>query len=84
MLITKTGVEGGPIYALSAMLRERIAAHGEAVIQLDLTPDLSEDELLARLSRPRGSTLDLQPPQAHGGYPRESRPACCGSSSASR
>jgi uncharacterized flavoprotein (TIGR03862 family) len=55
MLITKSGVEGGPIYALSARLREHIAAKGEAVINLDLAPDRTEENLADRLSRPRGS-----------------------------
>ncbi|MEN8242564.1 MAG: TIGR03862 family flavoprotein [Chloroflexota bacterium] len=55
MLITKTGVEGGPIYALSALLREQIALQGQVLIDLDLTPDLTRRELANRLFKPRGS-----------------------------
>jgi uncharacterized flavoprotein (TIGR03862 family) len=44
-VITRTGIEGGAIYALSADLREAIAAK---------RPDLEMSELIARLSIPRG------------------------------
>ena len=37
--ITEHGVEGGLIYALSAPLRDSIAARGDVVIYLDLAPD---------------------------------------------
>ena len=54
-VLTASGVEGGLIYALSAALREAIAMHGEAVLELDLMPGLAADALLARLQRPRGA-----------------------------
>ena len=54
-IITKTGVEGSLIYALSAQLRDEIEAHGRAVIELDLTPDWSLEAVVKKLSRPRGS-----------------------------
>ena len=53
-VITKTGVEGGAIYALSAPLRDRIESDGKAVIQVDLTPDRDVTRLVKDLSRPRG------------------------------
>lgn len=52
--ITETGVEGGLIYALSAPLRDAIAAQGEAILRLDLAPGRSLERLVAELSRPRG------------------------------
>jgi uncharacterized flavoprotein (TIGR03862 family) len=52
--ITRTGIEGGAIYARSAELREAIAASGEAVLRIALRPDLQLGELTARLSAPRG------------------------------
>lgn len=54
-LITKYGVEGSLIYSFSAPIREEILSEGKAVIYLDLAPDWSHEQLLARLSRPRGS-----------------------------
>ncbi len=54
IMITRYGIEGGAVYALSAALREAIAAHGEALLNLDLRPDLSIEALAARLERPRG------------------------------
>ena len=53
-LVTRTGLEGGGIYALSAILRESIAASGEAVLHINLRPDLSAPELQRRLEAPRG------------------------------
>jgi uncharacterized flavoprotein (TIGR03862 family) len=53
-IITRSGLEGGGIYALSAPLRAAIAAHGEAVVRIDLRPDLDAAELTTRLSAPRG------------------------------
>ncbi|KMO29804.1 NAD(FAD)-utilizing dehydrogenase [Methylobacterium variabile] len=56
-VITRDGIEGGAIYALSRPIREAIAARGEAVPSLDLRPDLDEDALARRLAgaRPKES-----------------------------
>lgn len=53
-VITETGVEGGVIYAVSACLREVIAAKGVATIRLDLSPDREVRQLAKDLSKPRG------------------------------
>ena len=53
-VITRTGLEGGGIYALSGPLREAINLHGEAVLKIALRPDLSEAELTRKLQAPRG------------------------------
>jgi uncharacterized flavoprotein (TIGR03862 family) len=55
VMITASGVEGGPIYALSALLRDEIAAQGAAVIQLDLAPGKTLERVLAEVGHPRGS-----------------------------
>jgi len=54
-VITKHGVEGSLIYACSARVRDAIEARGMASIQLDLVPYLSRDNVLKKLSIPRGS-----------------------------
>lgn len=54
-VVTATGVEGSLIYAMSAPLRDQIAASGSAVIELDLLPDLPAERVLAEVTRPRGS-----------------------------
>ncbi len=54
LVVTRYGVEGGAIYALSAALRDAIARDGSAVLTVDLRPDLSEPALAERLARPRG------------------------------
>ena len=53
-MITRRGLEGGGVYALSAPLREAIAVSGEAILRIALRPDLEADDLTARLSAPRG------------------------------
>ncbi len=53
-MITGTGVEGGIIYALSALLREEIAQTGSATCYLDLAPDKTMAVLIERLSKSRG------------------------------
>jgi uncharacterized flavoprotein (TIGR03862 family) len=54
-VVTATGVEGSLIYALSADLREQIAAHGSATIYLDLVPDFSAQRVQEEVTRPRGA-----------------------------
>ena len=54
-VVTENGVEGGLIYALSAPLRDGIAARGGAVLRLDLAPGRELPRLVDELSRPRGS-----------------------------
>ncbi len=53
-VITRAGLEGGAIYALSAELREAILSSGQAILHIALRPDLAINELAARLSVPRG------------------------------
>jgi uncharacterized flavoprotein (TIGR03862 family) len=53
-VITRAGLEGGAIYALSAHLREAIRSSGQATLHVALRPDLAMQDLMAQLSRPRG------------------------------
>jgi uncharacterized flavoprotein (TIGR03862 family) len=53
-MVTRTGIEGGAVYALSAPLREGIIATGEAALNVALRPDLEMSDLMARLSAPKG------------------------------
>ena len=52
-MITASGIEGGAIYALSAPLRDAIAAEGSTTLRLDLRPDLPAAEVARRLAAPR-------------------------------
>lgn len=47
-VISQRGLEGGGVYSVSSAVREGAPLH------LDLLPDLSEAEVIRRLSRPRG------------------------------
>jgi len=53
-VITESGVEGSLIYAVSAILRDRIENAGQAVLTLDLAPDREEANVARDISRPRG------------------------------
>ena len=70
-IVTRDGLEGGGIYALSAPLREAIAASGEATLAIALRPDIPAAELQRALDAPRGKqslsnvlrkTVKLSPP----------------------
>lgn len=52
-VITETGLEGGGIYALAAPLREAVLDKGEAILRVDLRPDVARAELEKRLAAPR-------------------------------
>jgi uncharacterized flavoprotein (TIGR03862 family) len=52
-VVTGSGIEGGAVYALSAAIREAIAAHGPTAVHLDLRPDLEAAALAQRLDAPR-------------------------------
>ncbi len=54
-MITARGIEGGAVYALSAHLRDAIAAHGSALLHLDLRPGMPQEALARKLDIPRGS-----------------------------
>ena len=49
-IVTRSGIEGGAIYALSADLREAIAGSGQATLHIALRPDIDSKGLVARLS----------------------------------
>lgn len=53
-LLTATGVEGSLVYALSAEIRQQIAAQGDCVLEMDCLPHKSHAEVLVALHRPRG------------------------------
>ncbi len=52
---TATGVEGSLVYAVSALLRDEIVAHGHATFTLDLLPDHTPERVLAEVRHPRGT-----------------------------
>jgi len=54
VMVTRYGLEGGAIYALSAALRETVQRDGTASLTVDLRPDLSIEALAGRLAKPRG------------------------------
>jgi len=53
-VVTQNGLEGGPVYTLSAPLRDALEQDGKAILNIDLSPGRSLTELKEALSRPRG------------------------------
>ena len=54
-VITETGIEGSLVYAASSALREHIAGHGAATLELDLLPAHSLEHVAREVGHPRGS-----------------------------
>jgi len=80
--VTRDGLEGGAVYALSAPLRDAILRDGAATLQLDLRPDLTVEGLARRLAAARsGQSVSTALRKAAGLVPvgvallREAAPA---------
>ncbi|GAA3933062.1 TIGR03862 family flavoprotein [Hymenobacter algoricola] len=54
VMLTEYGLEGTPAYALTPALRAALAAGPPALLHLNLKPDLTPEQLLHRLQKPRG------------------------------
>ena len=53
VMLTSTGIEGGPVYAVCRQLREALDRSGATTLHLDLRPDLDAGELAMRLQNRR-------------------------------
>ena len=53
-VVTDRGVESGAIFTLSLAIRDRLETDGEALLEIDLAPDLAEETLVSRLTQERG------------------------------
>jgi len=56
-MIAGYGIEGGAIYALGSHIRSAIERTGEAVLEIDLAPDLPLEALAARLGGTRKDSM---------------------------
>ena len=55
LMLSDGGIEGGLVYAVSAPLRDTIAAQGAVTVQLDLVPDKTLERVIAEIAHPRGA-----------------------------
>ena len=55
LMLSDSGIEGGLVYALSAPLRDTIAAQGAVMLQLDLAPEKTPERVIAEVAHPRGA-----------------------------
>lgn len=53
-VVSRYGLEGGAVYAISAALRDALARDGAATLEVDLRPDMGVGALTGRLAKPRG------------------------------
>lgn len=52
-MITNHGLEGGPMYPHSAAIREAVDRDGRCIVDIDLQPDLTVDQLIDRFAKRR-------------------------------
>ncbi|MFZ3173909.1 MAG: TIGR03862 family flavoprotein [Thiobacillus sp.] len=55
LMLSDSGIEGSLVYALSAPLRDTIAAKGAVTLQLDLAPDKTLERVIAEVAHSRGA-----------------------------
>jgi uncharacterized flavoprotein (TIGR03862 family) len=69
-IITRDGLEGGAVYAVSAPLRDALDANGgRATAFIDLRPDFAPEALAMRLDRQRGAHSLSNFLRQEGGFP---------------
>lgn len=56
LMLTEKGIEGGLIYAASALLRDEIEKKNSAIFYLDLFPEKTVTQLIEKLNKPRGKS----------------------------
>ncbi|MDX2159251.1 MAG: TIGR03862 family flavoprotein [Hyphomicrobiaceae bacterium] len=54
LVVTRSGLEGGAVYAVSAVIARAVSATAKARLEVDLRRDLDISTLQVRLSAPRG------------------------------
>ncbi len=52
-IVTRDGLEGGAVYALGTYIRAALGRDQAATLLVDLKPDMTHADLVARLARPR-------------------------------
>jgi uncharacterized flavoprotein (TIGR03862 family) len=53
-IVTRTGLEGGAVYALGPYIRAALTKQETATLLVDLKPDMAHSDLVTRLAKPRG------------------------------
>ena len=70
LMLTATGFEGTPAYALSGLIRDDLAQGKTATVTIDLRPNVSREDVISKLRAPRkrqslstflGKTLGFSP-----------------------
>ena len=78
-IVTRSGIEGGAIYALSADLREAIRGAGQATLHIALRPDLDIERFDRAAVSAKGQTIPVEfPAQGRASVARCDRPVAGG------
>lgn len=59
LVITRSGIEGGAVYALSPEIRQQLQHNQVAEITIDLKPTFAAETLVQKLSKPAKSVTEL-------------------------
>lgn len=59
VVVTNFGLEGGAIYALSPQIRKQLEQEGKALIQIDLKPSLTQEEILNVLASKQSKSISV-------------------------
>jgi uncharacterized flavoprotein (TIGR03862 family) len=59
VVVTNFGLEGGAIYALSPQIRKQLEKEGKALIQIDLKPSLTKEEILNALASKQSKSISV-------------------------
>lgn len=59
VVITKFGIEGNAIYALSSEIQAQLSDSGNAIVYLDMKPSFTEDQILTKLCDSSLKTTDI-------------------------
>ena len=77
-MVTRDGLEGGPVYALGAAIREALDADGRGVLDVDLRPDVTVQQLADRLRSAAARRTRARPGCAARSASTPSRSRSCG------
>ena len=58
-MVTRTGLEGGPVYTLGSAIRDAVDTDGRCGLAIDLHPDLTGDGARDRLRPAAAEGLDV-------------------------
>ena len=78
-MVTRAGIEGGPVYAIGAAIRDALDADGRCVLEVDLRPALTVDQLDRPAAAPPAEGLGVELAPSDRSASTRSASRCSGS-----